>query len=88
MVLTIFLFPTTETYAHGGRKDASGCHTKSSTGEYHSHNGNSNSNSSTPSSSYEEYRYKDSDSNGVNDYEQNYNELAKNIQKMGDADGY
>jgi hypothetical protein len=89
LLMVIFFINTSTTFAHSGRTDASGCHTKRSTGEYHCHNGSSsNSYSSNSSSTYDAYQYKDNDNNGINDYEQNQNDLYKNLQSMGDEDGY
>lgn len=66
--------------AHSGRTDSSGCHNDRSNGTYHCHNGGSSSSSS--SFDYD-YQYKDVDSNGINDYEQDWDDLSKNISAMG-----
>lgn len=88
--MSVFLYQSTVTFAHGGRTDANGCHTVSSTGEYHCHGGSSSSSNNSSSSSSSSYvrTYKDHDRNGINDYEQNSSELANNIRSMGNKEGF
>lgn len=89
LFMAIFSFSASTTFAHSGRTDASGCHTKSSTGEYHCHNGySSDSYSDNSSATNYDYQYKDNDHNGVNDYNQDTNEFNENLKSMGDEDGY
>jgi hypothetical protein len=91
LFMVIFLINTSPTFAHGGRTDASGCHTNRSTGEYHCHDGTSSnpySNNSSSSSTNYEFQYKDNDHNGINDYDQDTNELNENLKSMGDEEGY
>lgn len=80
--LSTFFIQTIDANAHRGRTDASGCHNDYSNGTYHCHNGGSSSSSS------HEYKYKDVDQNGINDYEQDRDEIAKNIQSKGLWEGY
>lgn len=76
LFMAIFSCIASTTFANSGRTDASGCHTKRSTGEYHCHNGySSDSYSDNSSSTNYDYQYKDNDHNGINDYNQDTNEL-------------
>jgi hypothetical protein len=91
LFMVIFLINTAPAFAHSGRTDASGCHTNRSTGVYHCHDGTSSntySNNSSSSSTNFDYQYKDNDHNGINDYNQDTNELNENLKSMGDDDGY
>jgi hypothetical protein len=101
LLLTLLTLVLTSSiiYAHGGRTDSSGCHTNHSTGSYHCHGAPDNPNnydSSYPvddksydySSNIDQHEFRDSDQNGINDLDQDWDELAENIKLLGDNEGY